>query len=116
MRNSRILSTFFLLACCGVTSFVTWSLTSRYDYEYFSRRLIDIRARELFPVVYCRKDIPANTKITEEYVELRAVHENILPANACNEISTVIGKKVRYPIKKGDALFLADFGLLHPSP
>ncbi|MBS2005764.1 MAG: hypothetical protein JST01_01905 [Cyanobacteria bacterium SZAS TMP-1] len=108
----RILQISVLLLCCIGSSVLTWFFTSRYDYDRYAQAIAEFRAKQIYPVVYCRKDIPANTEITSEYLEFRRVPENILPANACESISVVLGRKAKYPIKKGSALFLADFGLL----
>lgn len=107
-----------LLLFSLVSSAITWFITSRCDYDYYTKQLAAIRQKQLFPVVYCRKNIPANVEITSDYLEFRMVPEDILPANACDSVSIVLGRKAKSPIKQGAALFLADFGLLdlaHPT-
>lgn len=110
---SRISQTFTLLVCGIASTLLTWQITAGCDSDYYGRQISEICKKELFPVVYCRKDIPANTVITPDHLELRIVPDEILPANACDCILVALGRKVNYPIKKGDALFLADFRLLN---
>lgn len=121
-RNSQIS---ILLFACIASSILTWAVTSRYDNDRFTeldvaennRQVMEATRDKLYPVVYCKKDIPANIEITSDYLEFRRVPDDILPANACVSFTEVVGRKVSYPIKKGSALFLADFFLIdmaHP--
>jgi hypothetical protein len=66
----------------------------------------------LVPAVYCAKDIPANSIITYDQVELRKVRESRLPANACDSVYVPIGRKLPFPRKRGEAICLEDFGLI----
>jgi len=122
---SRKLQISILLIACIGSSILTWAVTSRYDNDRFNklmradydRQVMEATRDKLYPVVYCKKDIPANIEITSDYLEFRKVPNHILPANACVCFSQIIGRKVSYPIKKGSALFLADFFLIdlsHP--
>lgn len=121
-RNSQI--SILLIACIG-SSVLAWAVTSRCDNDHYTelmmadynRRVIEATRDKLYPVVYCKKDIPVNIEITSDYLEFRRVPDDILPANACVSFTEVVGRKVSYPIKKGSALFLADFFLIdmaHP--
>lgn len=122
---SRKLQISILFFACIASSILTWAVTSRYDNDRFTeldvaennRQVMLATRHKLYPVVYCKKDIPANIEITSDYLEFRKVPDHILPANACVSFSQIIGRKVSYPIKKGSALFLADFFLIdlsHP--
>lgn len=107
--KSRILQICVLVVCCLASSLLTWEYASSYFDRYCTELVIELRSKQLFPVVYCRKTIPANTTITSEYLELRTVPENILPASANESISDVVGRKSNNTIKKGDAIFVAAF-------
>ncbi len=107
--KSRILQICVLLVCCLASSLLTWQYASSYFDKYYTELVIEMRSKQVFPVVYCRKTIPANTTITSEYLELRCVPENILPASAMESVSDVVGRKSNSTIKKGDAIFVADF-------
>lgn len=107
--KSRILQICVLVVCCLASSLLTWEYASRHFDKYYTELLIELRSKQLFPVVYCRKTIPANTTITSEYLELRAVPEHILPASAMESISDVVGRKSNNTIKKGDAIPVAAF-------
>jgi|GEM_PF-3544306 len=121
-RNSQI--SILLFACIG-SSILTWAVTSRCANDHYTalmmadynRQVMQATRGKLYPVVYCKKDIPANIEITSDYLEVRRVPDYILPANACVSFGEIIGRKVSYPIKKGSAVFLADFFLMdmaHP--
>ncbi len=107
--KSRILQVCFLIACCLATYLFTWEFAKGYFDRYYTNLAIEVRSKQLFPVVYCKKTIPANTVITPEYLEFRRVPENILPANAMDSFSDVLGRKSSAAIKKGSAIFIANF-------
>ena len=99
---SRILQICLLMVCCcAVSSLMTWQFAARYFDKYYTNLIIELRSKQLFPVVYCRKTIPANTVITPEYLEFRRVPEMILPANAMDSFSDVLGRKANCKIEKG---------------
>lgn len=101
-----------ILWCVGCAT-ITWLLKSHCDNNFYDR-VKAIHLKQLRRVIYCRKDIPANTVITSEYLELRMIPKDILPLNACDCSSTAVGRKTRSPVKKGSALLLADLGLFDP--
>jgi len=107
--KSRILQICVLVVCCLASSLLTWQYASSYFDKYYTELVIEMRSKQVFPVVYCRKTIPANTTITSEYLELRVVPEKILPASAMDSISAVVGRKSNNTIKKGDAIPIAAF-------
>ncbi len=107
--ESRIMQICVLVVCCLASSLLTWEYASIHFDRYYTKLVIELRSKQLFPVVYCRKTIPANTTITSEYLELRVVPEKILPASAMDSISAVVGRKSNNTIKKGDAIPIAAF-------
>lgn len=107
--KSRILQFCILLVCCLASYFFTWNYTSGNFDKYYADLVFELRSKQVFPVVYCRKTIPANTTITSDYLELRRVPEKILPASAMDSISNVVGRKSNHAIEEGDPIDVAAF-------
>lgn len=65
----------------------------------------------VYSAVYCSKDIPANSVITEDQLEVKNMPLSRLPANACDCIYVPVGRRLPYPKKKGEYISLREFGI-----
>lgn len=74
-------------------------------------QLLSIAAKEVVPMVYCAKDIPAGTAITLDELDPRPTEVQHLPASSISDVWVAVRRVALHNKRKGEPLYFEDVGL-----
>jgi Flp pilus assembly protein CpaB len=93
---------------------------SWYEYcakEKHSGKVTDEQnATELVTIVCCADDIPAGTTIKRSQLQDKKVRLRSCPENVIDSVWVAVGRSIPFDKKKGDLVYLEDFGLVRKIP
>ena len=107
--NSNTLCVAFTVLCTALIVSHLFSLNPVENrFNLLSRESPD----QSIAVLYCARDIPAHKVITSDDLLLKMIPQSRAISNACSSKWIAIGREVAIPLRKGECISLAEFGLV----